>query len=379
MKTEQMQWTLEGGWQEVKNEGLKETANLVLVFGAGTLLEDSVRFQEIRDRYPNAQLVLGSTAGEIVEDLVYDDSLAVTAIRFDKTTVKAVSMSIADADDSYQAGVQIAEKLASEKLCHVLLISDGLHVNGSEIVKGINAKMDKEITCTGGLAGDAARFEKTVVGLNKLPTEKQIVAVGFYGDNLQVGYGSVGGWDNFGAERLVTRSEGNILYELDGQSALDLYKMYLGDKASELPGSALLFPLGLKFAEDGDTIVRTVLGVDEKKNSMTFAGDIPEGCYVRLMKANFDKLIQGANLAAEHTTQKGGAAEDKLALLISCVGRKLILGQRVDEEVEAVQSVLGQDATLTGFYSYGEISPVVESARCELHNQTMTVTTFAEI
>ncbi len=261
---------------------------------------------------------------------------------------------------------------------YAFLLSDGLHVNGSEIVKGINSKLSQDVPCTGGLAGDAANFEKTLVGLNSAPKENQIVAVGFYGDNLEVGYGSVGGWDNFGAERLVTRSEGNVLYELDGESALDLYKMYLGDKASELPGSGLLFPLGMKFDEDSDTIVRTVLAVDDEANSMTFAGDIPEGSYVRLMKADFDKLIEGANLAAEHTTQKGGDG-DKLAVLISCVGRKLILGPRVDEEVEAVQDVLGEAATVTGFYSYGEISPVVESSRCELHNQTMTITTFAEV
>jgi hypothetical protein len=322
---------------------------------------------------------MGSTSGEILEDLVYDDSLAVTAVDFEKTEIKVTSMNINDAKDSFDAGVQLADKLSGEGLGHVFLLSDGLHVNGSEIVKGINSALAQDVPCTGGLAGDAANFEKTLVGLNGVPSENQIVAVGFYGDSLEVGYGSVGGWDNFGAERLVTRSEGNVLYELDGQSALDLYKMYLGDKAAELPGSALLFPLGLKFDEDSDTIVRTVLAVDEEKNSMTFAGDIPEGCYVRLMKANFDKLIEGANLAAEHTTQKGGQSSDKLALLISCVGRKLILGQRIDEEVEAVMEVLGEGSTITGFYSYGEISPVVESARCELHNQTMTITTFAEV
>ena len=149
-------------------------------------------------------------------------------------------------------------------------------------------------------------------------------------------------------------------------------------RAAELPGSALLFPLGMKFDEDSDTIVRTVLAVDEEAGSMTFAGDIPEGAHVRLMKADFDKLIDGANLAAEHTTHGGGGEGDKLAVLISCVGRKLTLGQRIDEEVEAVQEVLGDGATITGFYSYGEISPVVESSVCELHNQTMTITTFAE-
>lgn len=378
MKTEQKQWTAEGGWQNLKEADLSSSADLVFVFGSRPLLEDSSKFDEIKSFYPNANILMGSTSGEIMEDLVYDDSLAVTAVDFEKTEIKVASMNINDAADSFDAGVTMAEQLAGDGLSHVFLLTDGLHVNGSEIVKGINSKLDKEVPCTGGLAGDAANFEKTLVGLNAAPSENQIVAVGFYGDSLEVGYGSVGGWDNFGAERLVTRSEGNVLYELDGQSALDLYKMYLGDKAAELPGSALLFPLGLKFDEDSDTIVRTVLAVDEEANSMTFAGDIPEGCYVRLMKADFDKLIEGANLAAEHTTQKGGDDAEKLAILISCVGRKLILGQRIDEEVEGVQEVLGNGATMTGFYSYGEISPVVESSRCELHNQTMTITTFAE-
>lgn len=378
MKTEQKQWTAEGGWQNLKEADLSGSADLVFVFGSRGLLEDKSKFDEIKSFYPSANILMGSTSGEIIEDLVYDDSLAVTAVDFEKTEIKVASMNIDDAADSFDAGVRMADQLAGDGLSHVFLLTDGLHVNGSEIIKGINSKLDKEVPCTGGLAGDAANFEKTLVGLNAAPSENQIVSIGFYGDSLEVGYGSVGGWDNFGAERLVTRSEGNVLYELDGQSALDLYKMYLGDKASELPGSALLFPLGLKFDEDSDTIVRTVLAVDEEANSMTFAGDIPEGCYVRLMKADFDKLIEGANLAAEHTTQKGGDEAEKLAILISCVGRKLILGQRIDEEVEIVQKVLGNSATMTGFYSYGEISPVVESSRCELHNQTMTITTFAE-
>lgn len=377
MKTEQKHWTAEGGWQNLKEAGIADSANLVMVFGARPLLEDASKYDEVRSMYPNAHIIMGSTSGEIVEDLVYDDSLSLSATQFEKTELKVASMNIADAGHSFNAGVKLAGELKGDGLVHVFIISNGLNVNGSEIVKGINSALDREVPCTGGLAGDAANFEKTLVGLDAAPVENLIVAVGFYGDDLKVGYGSVGGWDNFGAERLVTKSEGNVLYELDGESALDLYKKYLGDKASELPGSALLFPLGMKFNEDSDTIVRTVLAVDDAAGSMTFAGDIPVGAKVRLMKADFDKLIDGANLAAEHTTEKGGEG-DKLAVLISCVGRKLILGQRIDEEVEAVQEVLGDGTTITGFYSYGEISPVVESAVCELHNQTMTITTFAE-
>jgi hypothetical protein len=379
MRTEQLQWTAKKGLSPINGSELGGEADLVLVFGARTILEDVSRFDELRKRYPNAEIVLGSTSGEILEDLVYDDTLGITAIDLEKTAIKAVSISIDDAGSSADAGAQLATMLQGEGLCHVFILSDGLNVNGSEIVKGINSTLTSVVTCTGGLAGDAALFSKTIVGLNAAPQEKNIVAVGFYGDSLKVGYGSVGGWDIFGAERLVTRSEGNVLYELDGQSALDLYKRYLGDKAAELPGSALLFPLGLKFTEDSDTIVRTVLAVDEEKGSMTFAGDLPEGSYVRLMKANFDRLVNGANLAAKHTKVRNNADGNTLALLISCVGRKLVLGQRVEEEVEAVKEVLGENATIAGFYSYGEISPLVESAKCELHNQTMTITTFSEI
>jgi len=379
MRTEQLQWTAKDGLSEMNGTELGAAADLVLVFGARAILEDGARFDELKARYPKAQVVLGSTSGEILEDMVYDDTLSITAIDFEKTAIRAVSISIDDAGSSAEAGAKLAGMLGGDGLCHIFLLSDGLNVNGSEIVKGINSTLTNAVSCTGGLAGDAAAFSKTLVGLNEPPQEKKIVAVGFYGDALKVGYGSVGGWDIFGAERLVTRSEGNVLYELDGQSALDLYKRYLGDKAAELPGSALLFPLGLKFTEESDTIVRTVLAVDEEKGSMTFAGDLPEGSYVRLMKANFDRLVDGANLAAEHTKVRNSVGGDTLAVLISCVGRKLVLGQRIDEEVEAVKDVLGDNATITGFYSYGEISPVVESAKCELHNQTMTITTFTEV
>ena len=193
-----------------------------------------------------------------------------------------------------------------------------------------------------------------------------------------MGFGSLGGWDAFGPERLVTRSAANILYELDGQPALALYKKYLGEHAKDLPASGLLFPLSLKNAA-GESVVRTILGVNEAEHSLTFAGDLPQGGHVRLMKANFDRLIDGAVGAAQTSYEAMGKTSPELALLISCVGRKLVLKQRIEEEVEGVQDILGQEAVLAGFYSYGEISPFNPSAACELHNQTMTITTLSEV
>jgi hypothetical protein len=260
----------------------------------------------------------------------------------------------------------------------VFVLSDGLHVNGSELVEGLSEDLPADIKLTGGLAGDGDRFSSTYVVWDGVPQENVVVALGFYGRRLKVGYGSLGGWDSFGPERLITKSKGNVLYELDGQNALDLYKKYLGEHARELPASGLLFPLSIRIRNEEAPVVRTILAVDEVEQSMIFAGDIPEGTYARLMKANFDRLIDGAIGAARISRDSLEASSAELAILISCVGRKLVLKQRIEEEVEGVREVLGAKPVLTGFYSYGEISPFTPNARCELHNQTMTITTLSE-
>ncbi len=378
MKTEQRNWTANKGWEQPSNNNLNGSANLVTVFGSRGALTDPARFNEIKAFYPNAQIMSGTTSGEIFNDSVYDDSIVVSAVHFEKTKLKTVKATIDQHNgDSYATGVSLAKQLMADDLIHIFILSDGLKVNGSELARGMNETLENKVSITGGLAGDAAKFEKTLVGLNESPEEGNIVAVGFYGDALKVGFGSDGGWDVFGVERVVTKSVGNVLYELDGQPALDLYKMYLGDKAKDLPGSALLFPLGMRTSEDSESLVRTVLAVSEADKSMTFAGDIPQGATVRLMKANFDKLIDGAGNAAENSNQSLGSPSD-FAILISCVGRKLVLDQRIEEEVEAVRDILGNNPSITGFYSYGEISPLFSTVKCELHNQTMTITTFTE-
>jgi len=377
MKVEQQQWTSGNNWNLTSENILNGDADLVFAFGGRTVLEDAGRYDEIKALYPNAHILCGSTSGEILDVEVSDDTVSLTAVKFDSTTLKISSVNINDMEGSMQAGQHLAKELIADDLKHVFVLSDGLLVNGSELVRGFNKELPDSVFVTGGLAGDAANFEKTLVGIDKAPADGNIVAIGMYGTSLSVGHGSKGGWDAFGPERKVTKSASNVLYELDGTSALELYKTYLGDKASELPGSGLLFPLAIK-EHDGDTpVVRTLLAVDEDASSMTFAGDIPEGASVQLMKANFDKLVDASYEGAEITLDKvGGEAE--LAILVSCVGRKLVLDQRVEEEVEEVRSVLGDDTKITGFYSYGEISPLTPSVNCELHNQTMTITAFKE-
>lgn len=359
---------------------LDKEADLVLTFGSRELLKDPDIFPALRARYPKAHLCGCSTAGEIYGTRVFDNNLVSTAISFDHTRIMGAGITLDMAANSANAGALLARSIEREGLVHVFVLSDGLNVNGSDLVKGLTENLPGDVTVTGGLAADADRFEETYVFWDDVPRQNSLAIIGFYGDRLKVGYGSMGGWDPFGPDRLVTRSSGNVLYDLDGRSALELYKKYLGDMARELPASALLFPLCIRTKENETGIVRTILSVNDHENSMTFAGDIPEGSYARFMKANCERLIDGAYGAAltGHRAMSESVPAE-LTILISCVGRKLVLKQRVEEEVETSRDILGPDAIITGFYSYGEISPFTPGAKCALHNQTMTVTTLSEV
>jgi hypothetical protein len=377
MRTEQVRWSKEKGWLP-KAPGLMDIdPKLVLVFAGRGVLEDSTHFDEIRRAFPRAQIAGCSTSGEIFDIEVTDDDLTVTAVEFDTTTTAQASLRIGSASESFEVGKKIVEALPSEGLRHILMFSVGTNINGSDLVKGAMTSVPEGVTITGGLAGDGARFERTFTVSNDGAFEDRVVAIGLYGTEIEVGYASVGGWDTFGPERLVTKSKGNVLYELDGKSALKLYKTYLGEHAEGLPASGLLFPLSIRSEGHPSALVRTILAVNEEDQSITFAGDIPERSYAQMMQANFDRLVQGAVDAAKNT-QSAEHGSTELALLISCVGRKLVLKQRVEEEVEGVREIFGQRAILTGFYSYGEISPFTLNVGCELHNQTMTITTFRE-
>jgi len=373
MRARQSLWTAQQGWTG-KSEG---KADLLLAFGGTAAVTDKSRWDDVLRRHPGA-IVLGcSTGGEIHGSDVLDESLSLTSLSFDRTRLKSAEAAVANAGDSFEAGKKIGKQLAAADLKTIFVLSDGTRVNGSELIRGVRAHAGNKVVITGGLAGDGPRFGTTYVGLNDAPAPGRVAAVGFYGDAIAVGHGSAGGWDVFGPERRITRSKGNVLYELNGKPALDLYKHYLGDDAKGLPGSALLFPLKV-FPPDrpDEALTRTIVAVDEKERAMTFAGDMPQGHCAQLMRGNFDRLVEGAADAAHQAVLP--LPGDRVAILVSCIGRKLLLGQRICEEVEAVKDVFGDGTALTGFYSYGEVSPHAATDCAELHNQTMTITVFGE-
>ena len=377
MQVETFSYREESGWSIPTLPNIDSERTLVVVFGARRYADETAAVDFLAQAYPRSVMMGCSSAGEILGDCIYDESLVVAVARFDRTDLRSTTATIRRPEDSFEVGRQLGEELSRDRLRGVFLLSDGLNVNGTELTRGLNSSIPSDIVITGGLAGDGDRFEKTWVLADRKPREGVVSAVGFYSDHFVMDHGSKGGWDIFGHVRTVTKSKGNVLYELDGKPALDLYKEYLGERASGLPATGLLFPLEIWTDEDaGKRLVRTILAVDEESQSLTFAGDVPQGWKAQLMKANFDRLIGGAMNAAEmiRCQELEGSP---LAIAISCVGRRLVLAERSEEEVEATLEVFPKGTKQIGFYSYGEISPHGVGS-CDLHNQTMTLTAFYE-
>ena len=374
MRIAQHMWTTALG---PTGDGPAGRAQWVLAFGPKSRLADPQTHLDLRACYPQAVISGCSTAGEIIGRTVADGPLVTTAVHFDNTTVASAEAICAEPHLSHSAGLMLGKALDAEGLVHVFVLADGQTVNGTDLVCGLRESLPSGVTVTGGLAGDGTDFGTTLVGGHDGFQAHRITAVGLYGSAVRVGCGSLGGWEPFGPERLVTHADGNQLFELDGQPALALYKKYLGEHAAGLPATGLLFPLSIR-NDQGPPLVRTILAVDESKGSLVFAGTVPQGTYARLMKANFDRLVDGAAGAARASHQGPCDDQPQLAVLISCVGRRLLLKQRVEDELDGAADVLGEQAVLSGFYSYGEICPYVASTRCEFHNQTMTITTLKE-
>jgi hypothetical protein len=351
---------------------------LALCFANKSSLQNIDLFENTKKQFPSADIVFCSTAGEILHDKVLNEGNILIAFDFKHTPLHSVSININEAKNSFDAAVQLVDKLPKENLKYIMVFSDGSKVNGSELVKGLNTAVQHNILITGGLAGDGANFESTLVGLNKQAAEGELVAIGFYGDNIHVNYGSQGGWTPFGLEKRVTKSSNNVLFELENENALDLYKKYLGDKAHQLPSAALSFPLSVTLPNGTQPIVRTILSIDEQSKTMTFAGDIPIGSKVKFMAASLHDLTEASSNAALYAKQDA-IDNPNFALLVSCVGRKLVLGKNAIDEVNAVIKSFNNKTIVAGFYAYGEIAPFNDTRNCELHNQTMTITTFNEI
>lgn len=356
---------------------LKSSAHWVLAFGNRELIKDRHVLDQLQTAFPQADIVGCTTSGEIHGTQLFDHSLCVTAIQFESSCIFCASANIKDYQNTNKLAAALVAQLPLHELRHVFVLADGQLINGSALVNSLSQYLPIHVAITGGLAGDGTDFKETQIWHNQIIASGLVVICGIYGEHIKIGHGHLGGWKAFGPERKITRAEDNILYEIDGRPALGLYKEYLGEFSNQLPASALLFPLAVTQAGSTEPVVRTILSIDEAKQTMCFAGDVPEGASCQLMRSNYENLVEGANGAALQALSSCADIEPELAILISCVGRRLVLAQRTEEELEVVAEEVNH-CPMTGFYSYGEISPLLELGRCDVHNQTMTITLLSE-
>ncbi len=379
MQVQSLSYRASGAWERPLPVELDGPATLVLAFGARRYADEDQALQELIAAFRDSTVVGCSTAGEIAGGLVNDDSLSVAVCRFEHSSLATALTEIRGADDSGAAGARLAAQLPAQGLRAVFVLSVGLGVNGTPLVSALAQGLPAHIPISGGLAGDGGRFESTWVLAGGVARRNHVCAVGLYGERLRVGGGYDGGWSDFGPLRRITRSHGNVLYELDGRPALDLYRDYLGEMAAGLPRTALLFPLSIRCPRSCTVPqVRTILAIDEQQRSMTFAGDVPQGHEARLMRTNGEQLVNSASNAIARATHGLSATLPSLVISVSCVGRRLMLGERTEEEVESLMEGAPANASHVGFYSYGEIAHNGAGGVSQLHNQTMTVTVLSE-
>lgn len=381
MQADQLYYDKTHGWSKPFPD-LNSKNTLILIFFSPDMVSNGKSaIDELISHYPDSIITGCSTAGEIMQDEIRDKGMSIVIILFEQVHLRYVDLALEKNDDGHNAGTKIAKRLNDSDLKHVFVLSVGLNINGTALIKGINHGLDENVILSGGLAADEDKFQHTWVLSQGEFRENYIAAIGFYGESLMLGHASKGGWDVFGPVRRITNSTGNIVYQIDNQPALALYKKYLGQRASELPASALLYPMAVfeHMNEIHKPLVRTILAIDEVNQSMTFAGDMPQGYYAQLMHANFERLIDSAGQASEHAIQTldDKAGQPVVAIAVSCVGRRLLLGEYCEEELTSVHDMLPKGSILSGFYSYGELSPSGAKS-CDLHNQTMTLTIYQE-
>jgi hypothetical protein len=364
--------------------GLSAKPDILWAFGA--ISYDQQRLLEgIASTAPGTPLVGCSTDGEISTAGLSVNSVVVLALSSDRIQFHTACVEHLS-HDSYAAGVALGERFQKLDCRYIQIFSDGLTGNADKIIRGIKARLGDDIKIAGGTAGDGGDFKQTFQYSRERALTDSIVAVAFEGD-FGFGTGTACGWFPVGITKRVTRAVGNVVYELDGQPALQAYEKFLGKHAALLPAVGVEYPLGMlgpygDVEDDSYFLCRATMGVDRESGAIVFAGDVPQGARVKMTIGNETDIIQaageGARTAMGKLQHRNSQIKPKVIFLYSCMARKLVLGSRTNEEILAVQQAAGGSVPVIGFYTYGEYAPIGQHDHSYFHNETATMTVIGE-
>jgi len=352
-----------------------EDPQLVIWFAAYDQVKSTEVFDGLRGLFPKALVMGCTTNGEIYRGDVLDGASVAAAVRFDSAHVKGAFVRVEPQGDARAAGRMLAAQLKGAGLKGVFVLADAFGFNGADLVEGLAAELPPDVIVSGGMAGDGGALgSSTKAGLDQVPCDGGAAAIGFYGQTMRISHGVAGGWDALGPLRHITRAEGSVVYELDGQPALDVYERLVGDAETN---ARLRHPFCIKpEADSQQDVIWEVVGVDRQNKGIVFIDQVPQGSWGQIMRGVDDHLVDGAAEAARKAVAEKPAG-DALGLVVSCIGRKWVMGQHVGDETEAVQEVAA-DAPTIGFFSYGEVAPHARTGVCTLHHASVSVTMLSE-
>jgi len=276
-------------------------------------------------------------------------------------------------ENSYLAGLE-AGKWGKNRFRNPIFLTllSGLKSDGEKFIKGLKESATDEVKVFGGLAGDDSLFKETFVFYNNNSINNGAAVLLLDGDKFESDGISTSGWIGLGAEKKITRSEGNVVYTIDDEPAMEVYKKYLDIKDEDLPGIGVEYPL-LVYRDNGTNVLRAVLQVNKENKSLIFAGTVEEGSTVKFSSSPGFEVIEQTKKEISLKWKSNNTAE--IIFIFSCMARHLAMGPNIEEEIKIAYQLW--QVPIAGFFTYGEIG-VNYKGICDFHNETLALLLIKE-
>ena len=299
-----------------------------------------MRAAEITAVFPNAMLVGASTAGEIINGKMLENSTILSISIFEKTQISGYYNT---GNDSYELGVNLSKQIFKKDTKCVISFLDGLNHNGQEYLYGLSSLNCNNAVIAGGMAADMLDFKQTYTIFGTKVFDRGAVCVALQGDELDVFQDYNLGWRAVGPTFTITKSYGPRVYEIDHRPVKEVYAEVLGEFAVEsMPASTIEFPL---IYTDGDMLVaRSILNLFDD-GSILYGGNLEEG-----EKVHFG--LGSRTLVNQYAPKEELKDEKSLqaCFIYSCIARK----QFLNKELQKIFKIVDNSAPSSGFFTYGE-------------------------
>jgi hypothetical protein len=259
-----------------------------------------------------------------------------------------------------------------------LILCDGLIDNTQELVNSMQEKLGRSFPLVGACASDNLKYTRTNILYNDAVLSDAACAT-IWGGKISFGLGIKHGWKALGKQHLVTKSYGNIIYEIDSRPATYLYEEYLGcdikKLQSELRFISVLYPIGIYLPGEEEFLLRNIRSIEDD-GSLILQGSIPENSQIRLMIGTKESCLEATNQAIDDVNKGLAGKLPNFVFVFDSISRSMLLRREAKKELEIIKKQFGPEIPVVGLYTYGEQAPLTAvnyQGKAYLHNQTVTL------